>query len=209
MYSSSPVCPKLCSLSSARVAGGAGGPMMTIGNVEERHLAKRVDKAHGIGHMPDGVLNSVVRGEVENGISHRRLHHHRVDIAAGPVGQKHRSGLRAQHQHVLGAIVFLVAARAFVFANQVLVILIYRATSDYANLFVFSHDHADTDRDWESVSVTSGQSLMSLFEVLHSLGDRRRSLCVSVPSGHINFRPGYVQETQRIVGRQERAPLQC
>src|SRR6185295_11911672 len=62
---------------------GAGGAVMTISNVKERYLAKGMNKAHCIGHMPDGVLNSVFRGEVENGIRHRRLHHHGVYLAAG------------------------------------------------------------------------------------------------------------------------------
>src|SRR5258705_8626084 len=48
--------------------GGAGGPVMTIGNVEERNFAKGMNKAHRIGHMPNGVLNPVIRSELENGI---------------------------------------------------------------------------------------------------------------------------------------------
>jgi hypothetical protein len=64
---------------------GAGGAMMSIGNVEERNLAKGVNKTHWIGHAPDGMLNAINGGEIENGVRHRRFHHHGVDVAIRPV----------------------------------------------------------------------------------------------------------------------------
>jgi len=63
------------------------------------------------------MLNSIDGGEVEQSIRHGHFHHHRIDLAAGSVSKQHRSGLGAQHQHVLRAIVFLVAACALVFPN--------------------------------------------------------------------------------------------
>ncbi len=63
------------------------------------------------------MLHSVVRGEVENSISNGRLHHHRVNIAAGPIGQEHGTSLGAQREHVLRAIILFVTTRALVLAN--------------------------------------------------------------------------------------------
>ena len=58
------------------------------------------------------------------------------------ISQEHRPGLRAQHQDVSRAIIFLVAPRAFVFANDVAVVFIDRATGNDANLLVIAHDQA-------------------------------------------------------------------
>ena len=106
-------------------ACGAGGAVMAIGNVEKRNLAKGMDEAHRIGNTPNCMLNAICSGEVENGICHRRFHRHCVNVAFGSVSKEDGSGLRAQHEHMTSAIVLFIAASSLMFANQVLVILVY------------------------------------------------------------------------------------
>jgi hypothetical protein len=43
---------------------------------------------------------------------------------------------------VTGAIVFLIAPRSFVFANQILIVFINRTGCHHPNLFVVAHDQA-------------------------------------------------------------------
>ena len=50
--------------------------------------------------------------------------------------------LCAQNEHMMSAILLFIASGPLVFTNQILVILINRATRDYANLFVVSHYQA-------------------------------------------------------------------
>ena len=104
---------------------GAGGAVMAVGDVEKRHLAKGLHEAHRIGNMPDGVLNTIRGGEVENGICHCRFHRHCIDVASRPVSEEYGPGLGAQHQQVMSAIILFITASSLVFTNQILVILIY------------------------------------------------------------------------------------
>ena len=122
----------------ARLAG-AGRAVMSISNTVPA-LTKRFYEANAVRRPPDGVLNTILGGKVEQRLSHGDLHHHRIDIPARPVGEKHRSSLRSQHQHVPGAIVLLVAARAFVFLNQIIVVFIKRTASYDPDLFLLAHD---------------------------------------------------------------------
>ena len=119
---------------------GAGCAMMPVGNIEKRDVTKRVNKAYRIRHAPDCMLYAVVSDEVEDSVSHRRLHHHSVNLAAGPVGQKHWAGLGTQDEHVMSAIILFITTGPFVFTNQILRIFINRTTCDHANLFVLTHN---------------------------------------------------------------------
>jgi hypothetical protein len=72
----------------------------------------------------------VVRGgEVEE---RRRGHdgaRHAIDPCRGLVGQEHDAGLRAELDHVPRAVVFLVAPRALVLLDDVLLVLVDREAS--------------------------------------------------------------------------------
>src|SRR6188474_2133745 len=88
------------------------------------------------------MLYSIFGGEIKQSVCYRRVKNHRIDVGVSAVSEKHRAGLRAQNGHVAGAIIFLVTPGALMLANQILVILINRATGDDANLLVVSHDQA-------------------------------------------------------------------
>src|SRR5207248_5300765 len=62
-----------------------------------------------------------------------------IYLVIGTIGKKERAGLRFQGQDVARAVVFVVAARAFVFADRARVIFINCAAGDDANLFLFAH----------------------------------------------------------------------
>src|SRR5687768_5371978 len=113
---------------------------MTISNVQEGHTSKRLHKTHGIRHAPDRVLNSISRSEIEYRSGCHRCHHHVVDLTAGPVRQKHRTGLSTKHEYELRTIVLLITASTFVFANQILVILFKRSDRHHSDLLVVAHN---------------------------------------------------------------------
>src|ERR1044071_1853379 len=98
--------------------------MMTICDIQIGNLTECLDETHRIGNTPDRMLNSVLGRKVEKRVGHGRFHDHSVDFTTAPISQKHWSSLGLEDQHVPSAIVFFVATRAFVLANDVLVVLI-------------------------------------------------------------------------------------
>ena len=100
--------------------------MMTIGDVEVRNAGKRIDQRLIIRHAPDCVTNVIVSDKViERRIARERFSNQPIDLFLRAISQKHRTGLRAQHEDMARAIIFFVATRALVLANCVLVVLIY------------------------------------------------------------------------------------
>ena len=71
------------------------------------------------------MMNMIVGHKIiKRRVVSQRFSDERVDLFLGPVGQKHRPRMGAQHQNVARAIVFFVAARALVLANNRRVVFI-------------------------------------------------------------------------------------
>ena len=67
-------------------AAGAGGSMMTVGDVEIRNFSKSFNQRLVIGHTPDGVTNVVVRHKVvERRISRERIGNQRINPHLSPI----------------------------------------------------------------------------------------------------------------------------
>src|SRR5258707_10541062 len=99
--------------------------MMTVGDVEVRYFRESFDQRIISGNAPDGMTDVVVGDKiVKRRISTERIRNQRTDFRPVAVGQEHRTGLRTQNHYVTRAIVFFVAPRALMFANNVAVVLI-------------------------------------------------------------------------------------
>src|SRR5438105_6657305 len=100
--------------------------MMTVGDVEIWNAGKGCDQRIVGWQAPDRMMKIVVRDKViKRRIVSQSLSDERVDLFLGPISQKHRPCLGPQHQDLARAIVFLVAARALVLANYVLIVFIH------------------------------------------------------------------------------------
>ena len=78
-----------------------------------------------IRHAPDRVTNVVVSNKViQRLITGECFRDQRIDFVFCPISQEHRTSLRAQHEDVSCAIVFLVTARALMLANNVMVVFL-------------------------------------------------------------------------------------
>ena len=62
-----------------------------------------------------------------------------IDVGDGAIGEEHRTGLRAERQHVPRAVVFLVAPRALVLLDDVAVVFVDRIAGGQAGLLVAAH----------------------------------------------------------------------
>ena len=72
--------------------------MMAVSDVQRRNGVERHDELMLLGRVdrPDRVLHTVNRGEIEERRAAMTRQIRRVTTAACPIGQEHRSGLRAQ-----------------------------------------------------------------------------------------------------------------
>src|SRR2546423_7441117 len=152
-------------------------------------------------HAPDCVTNVIVSNKViQRWITGERFRYQPINFFFSPISQKYWPSLRAQHENVTRAIVFLVRARAFMLANDVTVILIDRTTRDEANLLVPTPDQA--------VKIKTGLAFNFERTFLLQLLEIRSGLCINVIAvdwgafGQIDFRSRHMQETQRIAGRE-------
>ena len=104
--------------------------------------------------------------------------------------------MRAQHEHVARAIVFLVASRSFVFSNRAVVVFVDGAGCDDADLFVVTHDQA--------VQIEARLSLFfqraignQFFVILDGFAIHGVAMDVSTRR-QVDFRTRHVQKTERI-----------
>ena len=125
-------------------AGGARRAMVAVRNVQRRNAREGIHQLGGLPrpHLPHRVMHRVVRAEVVD----RRVGGDRaaqaVDFVRRLVGQEHDAGLRAQLDDVARAIVFLVAPRALVLLDHVLLVLVDREAARDAGLLVAAHAQA-------------------------------------------------------------------
>ena len=115
--------------------------MMTVGDVQRGNPPGRLNQPVAIAavHAPERVAHAVNRLEIDERLGLDRLRDELIDLRARTVNQKHRAGLRAERQHVPGAIVFLVAPRPFVLLDDVAVVFVERVAGGQAGLFVRAH----------------------------------------------------------------------
>src|SRR5262249_53715471 len=123
-----------------------------------------------------------------------------VYIIASPIGQKHRTSLGSESQHVFRAIIFFISSRAFVLADDVLIVFVQRTARGYSSLFVTPHlQPIDIQTrlgillEWSLTSqtlVVLGGFLVDLFRV--NINVIRQ----------VDFRPRHVQKTETVVGCQ-------
>ena len=90
-------------------------------------------------HPPDRVVHAVVGAEVVERRVGRDRAAEPIDGLGRLVGQEHDAGLRAQLDDVPRAIVFLVAPRALVLLDDVLLVLVHREARRDAGLLVAAH----------------------------------------------------------------------
>ena len=122
-------------------AGRGSGAMMAIGNVEAVDLPERIDDRLVLRgrHLPHLVTHAVNGGEIKQRRLLNHPRHDRIDRFRGAIRQEHRSRLRADREHVLRAIVFLIRTRLFVFLDQTAIVLVDRIAGGHAGLHVRSH----------------------------------------------------------------------
>src|SRR5215217_1175894 len=113
---------------------GAGGAVMTVGYIRRRHGLEDVNQCSIVGDSPDGVPDTVGSGKVVQRLGSQYGSGQLVDPVLSPIRQKYRLGMGIQSQDVPGAIVLLVRPRLLVFANDVVLIIIYVNATHYANL---------------------------------------------------------------------------
>src|ERR1700754_1766897 len=102
-------------------AAGAGGAVVAVGDIEQRHLFEFFDQRLRVfvGDAPDGMGDAVGGGEVAQGISLFGALDVGINLIASAISEKDRAGLRAKRNHVARAVVFFVFASSFMFANDV------------------------------------------------------------------------------------------
>ena len=107
-------------------ARGARRAMVAVGDVERGDAADRRDErvARCAADAPQGVPHLVGRREIDDRLALRHLGDDPIDVGGRAIRQEHRPRLRAEREHVLRAIVFLVAARALVLLDDVAVVLV-------------------------------------------------------------------------------------
>ena len=119
-----------------------------------------------------------------------------VDLPRVAIGEEHRSGLRADRQHVARAIVFLVGTRLLVLLDQIAIVFIDRKTGGDAALHVAPHAQA--------VDVEARDVLDDERRLIAKGRERVRGLIVGGvrmrirAGGEIDLGPRHVQEAQHV-----------
>ena len=99
--------------------------MMPVGDVQVRDFFESIDQRIVSRNTPNRMMNIVVRNEiVERRVTSKSFVDQRIYFLLRPVGQKHRSGLRPQHQNMTRSIILLVAPGSLMFANDILIVFI-------------------------------------------------------------------------------------
>ena len=186
-------------LSRARRRRGA---VMAIGDVERVDLRERVDDCLVLAgrHLPDLVMHAVRRGDIEQRLVVRDAANGGVNLLRGAIGQKHRPGLRADREHVPRPIVFLVGPGLLVLFDPIAIVLVDRKARRDARLHVVPHRQA--------IHVKA----RDLFDHERRVGLEGREGAGRLPigrigmgvgaGGHVDLRPRYVEEAQRIARSQ-------
>src|SRR5437762_1554528 len=87
-------------------------------------MSPRLAGAAGRAHAPERVADAVLRREIEQRCRFGFRSDDPIDLARRTVGEEHRTGLRAEREHVFRPIVFLVAPRTLVLLDHVTVVLV-------------------------------------------------------------------------------------
>ena len=84
-------------------------------------------------------MHAVRGGEIEQRVVARAPRRDVVHVSRRAICQKHRAGLRAEGEHVAGAVVFFVASRPLVFLDDVAVVFVHRKARRQPELLVIAH----------------------------------------------------------------------
>jgi hypothetical protein len=116
-------------------------PVVAIRDIQARDLPKCIDELAAIGarYPPDRVPHLVGRHEIEERRAGDGAPRNPVDRARRRVSQKDRTRLRAEIEHVAGAVVFLVLPRAFVLPDDIGLIFVDREARRDSSLLVLPH----------------------------------------------------------------------
>ncbi len=108
------------------VANRCGGAMMAIGNKKRRYSGKPcTDFIHYllVRHLPELMGNSIT-DEIDDRFTCTLPFHKRCELLFCTVGQEYRPGLCLDRLHVPYAVIFFLRAGQFMFANDIVFIVI-------------------------------------------------------------------------------------
>ena len=126
-----------------------------------------------------------------------------IDLGGRAVGEKHRTGLRAEREHVPRAIVFLVAPRPLVLLDDVAIVLVERKAGGETGLHVCAHPqaievHARLVLDHQR-AVAAAPSKLSARALIDRVGVRIGA------GGQLELRARHAEEAERVaVGERAR-----
>ena len=172
--------------------------MMAVGDVERVDLRERVDDVLVLvgRNLPHLVAHAVRRDEIKQRVRPHDAIDDVVDLPRVAIGEKHRSGLRADCEHVARAIVFLVGTRLLVLLDQIAIVFIDRETGGDAALHVAPHAQA--------IDVEARDVLDDERRLVPERRERVRGLIVGGirmrirVGGEIDLGPRHVQEAQSV-----------
>ena len=177
-----------------------GGPVVTIGNVEDRHGTELTDEVVAVCDTPDRVLYAVDGGEVVKGLLLHGLSDLQIDGFLLSVGQKHGSGVGIECQHMASPIIFLAAAGFFVFQNQVVFVVIDVDAADDTHLRMLALNLAIGEQAVAAISCEDSVVHQPIKVLAGLVVDFLR---VGVVCGwKVDIRPHDVQEAEGISGSQ-------
>jgi hypothetical protein len=110
---------------------------VAFGNVLERRL--ETGDFQRIVHHPQRVSDAVSGDELRGGVADRPMGYERVDHRMVAVGEKHRTGVRADRIGMAGAVILLVRPGVLVFLDPAFEVVADRDRSDDAGLDVLVH----------------------------------------------------------------------
>ena len=128
-------------LERATRAGGARRTVVSVGDIQVRDLRKRGnDVVVGVLlDRPQHVSHAIAGREIKQRRAAGHPFDHAINGGSGQVGQEHGTRLRADSQHVPGAVVFLVGSGFLVFLDQAPVVLVDGKARGNARLCVIPH----------------------------------------------------------------------
>ena len=114
--------------------------MMTVGDIGDRHLRKSTDKRFiPVGHAPHRVADAVGGGELVKRSLLHRLFHQTVQFRCRAIGQENGTRVGVQLARMTRTVVLLVLSRLLVAQNDLVGVIINRATADDTGLNMGSH----------------------------------------------------------------------
>ena len=111
-------------------------PVVTVGDVEQRHLLEGLDDFIALHETPDGMPYPVGRREIVQCRPLYCLSHESIDPPCSPVGEQQGPCMGREREHVSQAVILLVLTCMLVFAYPASLILFHRTARSQANLFV-------------------------------------------------------------------------